>query len=132
MSANPHRGEVPVVLGGRERVLRPTFQALAEIESKTGKTLQQLIALGMGAALGLSDTTAIITAGLRGAGESVLEPAVGPEIVEAGLQSMIAPAAKFVLFGLTGGRDPEPKDDDPGEANSGTGMQATRSAAGES
>jgi hypothetical protein len=127
---NPHRGEVSVTLGGRERVLRPTFQALAEIESKTGKTLQQLIALGMGAALGLNDTTAIITAGLRAAGETVKDEEVGADIVAAGLQSMIAPAAKLVLFGLTGGRDPEPRDDAPGEANSGAGMQATRSADG--
>ena len=36
MSANAHRGEATLVIGGRERVLRPSFAALVAAEEELG------------------------------------------------------------------------------------------------
>lgn len=39
MPANPLRGEVAIALGGRERVLRPSFTALVALEESLGPLL---------------------------------------------------------------------------------------------
>lgn len=36
--ANKFRGEVDIILGGNQYVLRPTFEALVEFEDRSGKT----------------------------------------------------------------------------------------------
>ncbi len=52
-TANPHRGEHQLTLGGREYLLRPSFAAQVAIEEKTGQALTQLIRAGNAGALSL-------------------------------------------------------------------------------
>lgn len=41
--ANPERGEVGVIVGGKGYTLRPTFDALCELEELVGKPLHELL-----------------------------------------------------------------------------------------
>lgn len=68
---NRHRGEVSAVIDGTPRVLCLTLGALAELEHAL--ELDNLSQLGDRLAKGLSagDILAVVTAGLRGAGETV-------------------------------------------------------------
>ena len=58
MSANPYRGEVPLVLGGESHVLRPTFAALVAAEEEVGSLLALAERTGAGQ-LRLSETVAL-------------------------------------------------------------------------
>lgn len=114
MTANPHRGDVEVALNGAAFTLRPTFDRLAACEASTGRTLQALAADALNGALGLRDSVAILEAGLTA------KPAdVGRAVVESGGVLAVAPAVgRFLLHGLTGGRDSEDADEEappPGE-----------------
>lgn len=42
MSANPHRGEVALMLDGVSRILRPTFGAMVALESAMGCSIAEL------------------------------------------------------------------------------------------
>jgi len=67
--ANETRGEIAIDLGGREYVLRPTYQAIAAIEAKTGKGL---LALARDAAeLGVGDAAIIATECIKAYGKHV-------------------------------------------------------------
>lgn len=120
MAANEHRGEIAVDLGGAQRVLRPSFTALSEIESETGKTLQQVTANAISCAVSLTDTAIVLAAGLRASGEDVSRDQVGQWVVDAGgAVEFYQAVGKFAVFGLTGGRDSDDEDraedDDAGE-----------------
>lgn len=67
--ANPWSGEVALVIGGEQRVLKLTLGALAELEAalETG-TLVELVERFEGGALSTRDVLALIVAGLRGGG----------------------------------------------------------------
>lgn len=41
--ANPERGELSVTVGGKAYTLRPTFDALCEFETLTGKSLDSML-----------------------------------------------------------------------------------------
>ncbi|WP_165792380.1 gene transfer agent family protein [Thalassospira lohafexi] len=128
MTANAHRGEIPVTLDGVQRVLRPDFTALSRIETDTGKTLQHLTAHAVACALGVSDMAVILRCGLVAAGEDVSTQTVGQWIIDGGgAVEFYQPVGKFLVYGLTGGRDPDGEDqgeDDAGEPMPG---RATRS-----
>ncbi|KZC99688.1 hypothetical protein TH47_05950 [Thalassospira sp. MCCC 1A02803] len=120
MTANEYRGEIAIDIGGAQRVLRPSFTALSEIETETGKALQQLTANAVSLTVSLTDMAIILTCGLRAAGEDVDRDQVGQWILDAGgAVEYYQPVGKFVVFGLTGGRDSDEedraKDDDAGE-----------------
>lgn len=67
--ANPHRGEVEIVLNGEARVMRLTLGALAELEDALGEaSLVDLIGRFEGGAVSSRDVLALIVAGLRGGG----------------------------------------------------------------
>ena len=67
--ANPHRGEVALVIDGERRVMRLTLGALAELEAALGA--DSLVALAERFEAGRvsgRDVLAVLVAGLRGAG----------------------------------------------------------------
>ena len=67
--ANIHRGEIAAVSGGEERVLCLTLGALAELEARL--MADDLVGLSerfAGGRVSARDLTAILGAGLRGAG----------------------------------------------------------------
>lgn len=69
MIANPHAGEVALVLNGERRVCKLTLGALAEMEASLGaESLPDLVRRFEGGGYGSRDVLALIVAGLRGGG----------------------------------------------------------------
>ena len=100
---NGVRGDVGITLGGKEYVLRPTYQALIEIERMTGGTMTTVARRILDGDIGMGDATAIITAGLKAAGEPATTEAVGKMVYDAGLLNVGVPLVQFCTNGLTGG-----------------------------
>ncbi|SEA22999.1 gene transfer agent family protein [Rubrimonas cliftonensis] len=70
--ANPIRGEASVSVDGRARTLRLTLGALAELEAGLGaEGLVDLVDRLERGGMRARDAIAVLTAGLRGAGEPV-------------------------------------------------------------
>jgi hypothetical protein len=67
--ANPWAGEVALMIGGEQQVMRLTLGALAELEAglESG-SLVDLVARFEGGAFSTRDVLALIVAGLRGGG----------------------------------------------------------------
>ncbi len=110
MTANRHRGEVEIELapveGHRKTfVMRPTWQALSEIEERTGKGLQALAQTFLRNDFAFRDVTAVITAGLKAAGEPASQDTVGELIFKTGLLNAATPAGEFLWNALGTGRD---------------------------
>ncbi|MBP1805508.1 gene transfer agent family protein [Rubellimicrobium aerolatum] len=67
--ANPHAGEVEIVVDGVPRTAKLTLGALAELESKLGDdTLIALVARFESGDVSSRDVLALLVAGLRGGG----------------------------------------------------------------
>lgn len=67
--ANPHAGEVEIVLDGERHVMRLTLGALAELEEGLGEaSLVDLIQRFEGGDVSSRDVLRLIVAGLRGGG----------------------------------------------------------------
>jgi hypothetical protein len=105
MTANPQRGEVEIELGGRRFVMRPTFQAIAEMEKQTGRGVIELLQSLSDGGLKVSELAAIITAGLKAAGEPARYDKVGALLLEGGLEGIVPPVGEFLIGALTGGRE---------------------------
>ena len=99
--ANPHRGEVSLVLGEREIALRPSFVALVAIERETGLGLMQLAyRLGCGS---VEHLPAIIREGARAAGEAVERAEIEAAIDAAGVAPVLRAASALLANALNGG-----------------------------
>lgn len=128
MAANIHRGEIDILIGGVPRVLRPDFTALMAIEADTGKTIQQLTALGVACAMGVTDMATILHRGLQASGVDATRDQVGQWIIEGGgAVEYYQPVGKFLVFALTGGRDPDEDDQDDDEVGEPTPGRDIRS-----
>jgi len=67
--ANPHAGEVALIVDGERQVLKLTLGALAELEAALGtETLVDLIARYEDGKFATRDVLALLLAGLRGGG----------------------------------------------------------------
>lgn len=112
MSENPERGEVSIELAGRSWVLRPTYQAITQIEAATGRTIMSLVREVTGANYSARDLAVIVTAGLRAAGEKSVEvETVGAMLVAAGIATpgVVGPVCDFLTNALSGGAKGEGK-----------------------
>ncbi|WP_170382780.1 gene transfer agent family protein [Ruegeria atlantica] len=70
--ANPWTGEVALTIDGKQRVLKLTLGALAELEQELGAgSLVELVQRFEGGAYSSGDVLALIVAGLRGGGADV-------------------------------------------------------------
>ncbi len=70
--ANPHRGEVEVLVDGVPRTARLTLGALAELEEELGEgSLVALVERLEGGQVSSRDVLSLIVAGLRGGGWDV-------------------------------------------------------------
>ncbi len=117
MMANKHRGEVVFELGGRPRLLRPTFGALAQIELAAGRPL---MAVALDFAAGrhfIRDVVSVIGAGMNATGTHIERSVLGDLLIAEGLLKAYAVATEFLLNAVTAGRDSLGEEDDPpGEA----------------
>lgn len=95
--ANPHSGEVALVIDGQRRVLKLTLGALAELEDALGATsLMALIERFESGKFSARDVMALILAGLHGAGEPMPAEALLRAEIEGGAGAA-ARAAGLVL-----------------------------------
>jgi Phage tail tube protein, GTA-gp10 len=104
--ANARRGDVAVLIGGREHTLRLTLGALAELESSFG--VEDLTALGARFADGRlksTDLIALLGAGLRAGGLTVQDADVGSLDFDEGLHGAVAAVAEVLTltFGVAEG-----------------------------
>lgn len=105
--ANKERGDIAVTLGGRKFALRPTYEALCEIEEATGVKIVPLAAMFAAKHFGMRDMTAVVTAGLKAAGEPATAGTVGPMIVATGVTDPDLNTAvnDFFVMALSGGKE---------------------------
>ena len=106
---NKIRGEVAVALGGRNWTMRPTFQAICEIEGRTGKDILVVAGECWDGRFGAVTVAAVLWAGIRAAHDDAPDfEAVGDMIVEQGFTTFFEPVLAFLanaLAGLSVGED---------------------------
>lgn len=100
--ANQARGEVAFAAGERTYTLRPTFEALCEIEHKLNAGLVEIAERIVARKYGVHDVTAILHAGARSADATVSEEEIGAAIVRAGLRPAMEAALDFLVRALSG------------------------------
>lgn len=96
--ANEVRGEVEIKLGGKRYSLRPTYEALAEIENLTDAGLIKLAGRFQEGDIRIKDVVAIIWAGMGDDAPAIDE--VGRLVVAQGLADLTAVAGIFLAAAL--------------------------------
>lgn len=94
---NPQRGEISAVFDGEEKVLCLTLGALAELEARL--QAGDLVGLSERFASGrvsARDLTAILGAGLRGAGNAISDDDLARMAIEGGLRGAAEIAARLL------------------------------------
>ena len=95
--ANLHRGEISAQIGGEEKTLCLTLGALAELEARLGAgDLNGLAERFADGRVSARDLTAIIGAGLRGAGHPVSDDDLARLHIEGGLMVAARIAARLL------------------------------------
>lgn len=102
MAANERRGEVAVKLDGVEYIMRPTFEALAQIEVDLGDRLLPLVTRINRTDIGIMDVAKIIFYGITATGASLSVEKIGNCLVQDGLTDHIEEVMKFLSYGLSG------------------------------
>ncbi|KKB12500.1 transfer Agent [Devosia geojensis] len=91
---NTKRGEISAVIGGEEKTLCLTLGALAELEARLeAGDLSGLAERFAGGRISARDLTAILGAGLRGAGNSISDDELARLTIEGG----VAGAARIAV-----------------------------------
>lgn len=106
---NAYRDETQLALNGQVVVLRPTFAALAEMESASGYELLELARRAATGNLSLQQLTAIVAAGIRGAGGSVPDN-LGDGILRTGLIDVLQNVNKWLAAVFAGEAGTEAED----------------------
>ena len=95
--ANIHRGEISALIGGEERTLCLTLGALAELEARLqAGDLTGLAARFADGRISARDLTAILGAGLRGAGNALTDDDLARLSIEGGLKGAAEIAARLL------------------------------------
>lgn len=102
MTANPHRGEVEVELGGKAVLLRPSFAALVDVEKRLGIDLIPLAARFRLRQIGIRHVSTIIHACWASADRPEPEK-VGELVLSSGIVDLIDPLIELLANALTGG-----------------------------
>lgn len=106
-AANPWRGEVPVTLAGVEYTGRPSYSAILQWETATGRTSTELMVRLSGGLFALAELTAIVHAALNAGGHKLPLDEVGRLVVEEGQVTMLPVAGRLLHNALTGGKEPD-------------------------
>ena len=109
MIVKSKRGDIEIELvteAGQRRgfVLRPSFEAIVEIEEQTGRSIFALARRIAKAELGHHEVACVVGAGLKAAGEAVSYDAVGEMMLRTGLADVLPPVGEFLakILGGTG------------------------------
>jgi len=121
--ANEQRGEVSIKLNDKEYTMRPTFEALCELENRLNTTIPQLIVDLQTGIVSIKAVATIIWAGIWGYNKeeapSIIE--VGEMVVSDGMINIIGrgveddvetgPIVGFLIYGATGKNPTEAKEE---------------------
>lgn len=102
---NMHRGEIAATIDGEERTLCLTLGALAELEARLGAgDLGGLAERFAGGRVSARDLTAILGAGLRGAGHAISDDDLARMTIEGGIKGAAETAVRLLraTFGEAG------------------------------
>ena len=102
MTANPHRGEASLEVGGETLVLRPTFSALVAAEEELGSLFELVERVAEGA-LKLQHIVALFDHLSRGRPKAIARDRIGEAVVEKGLAGVM-PILRTVLGQVLQGR----------------------------
>lgn len=114
-AANPHRGEIAVMLDARY-VLRPTFEAVAAIESSLGSVMDLARRVAREPyTMTRRELAVIVTEGMRAWGQANNDTNTKLARVEkverlifaAGMPSVLEPVGLFLMAAITGGANDE-------------------------
>ena len=95
MTANPHRGEANLQVGGEQLVLRPSFSALVAAEEELG-SLFALVERASEGKLALGEIAALFDHLSAGRPAGITRQRIGEAVVEKGLAG-ISPVLRRVL-----------------------------------
>jgi hypothetical protein len=94
---NPHRGEISAIIDGEEKTLCLTLGALAELEARlSAGDLSGLAERFAGGRISARDLTAILGAGLRGAGHAITDDELARMHVEGGVRGAAETAVRLL------------------------------------
>lgn len=111
--ANKERGDVAIMLDGKEYTLRPSMEAIAEIEADLDLGIFGVAYRIRNRQAGLRDIQSIVLRGIKAAGEKPptdLPKTLGKE----GLGKLLTPISLFVGNAISGGQAGD-GDEDQGE-----------------
>ena len=104
--ANPKRGEIETVIDGKPRLLRPTFNALCEIEDKLGCSLLSILQRMQEdpGAITLRVMAVIIWGGMRGADsdDAMTVEEIGECMLAEGIDKATRDVVRFVHLAFSG------------------------------
>ena len=106
--ANQYKGEIKGKLGDQERTFRLTFDSIVNIENKTGKSILEITNSMGNNNYSMKDVVIIMLEGLKGAGGTFTQPAVGDMVMKTGLMKVAILCSELLMTIFTG----EKKDDD--------------------
>jgi len=101
---NPYRDEFLLVLSGKTFRMRPTFDALAQMEGETGVDLLALATRLSSGEVGLKLCAAVVAAGIRGAGGTVPRD-LGQMILAEGIVSVLKQLSGWLAGVFSGDTD---------------------------
>ncbi|QQP93565.1 gene transfer agent family protein (plasmid) [Skermanella sp. TT6] len=106
---NPYRGEVVVELDGRSYVLRPSFQAMVQIEVAAGRGLVPLTRSLMSGEILVTDIVAVlqgaIDAGLPAGSKRMTRDEIGEAVFRAGVLGLVPAIVTFLTGCIAGGTE---------------------------
>jgi len=111
--ANKERGETNIILDGKSYVLRPTFEALCEMEDRSGLSVLKMLASMEGGNITMRQMALVIWSGIRGYSpdtELTIND-VGNLVMKTGFLGIMEqtddegknPVGEFLLNGVLGG-----------------------------
>lgn len=115
MPANKHRGEVEIELGGRTFIMRPTPQAVVDMENALNLGVVAICERFQERKFGWRDIFPIVAAGIRASKTDggISDQKIAEIVFDEGLENIFNPCLQFLSGCLGGGQE---KTDDPTKA----------------
>ena len=102
MTANPHRGEASITVGGEILVLRPSFGALIAAEEELG-SLFELVERAAEGQLKLQQIVALFDHLSKGRADAITRERIGGAVVAMGM-AKVTPILRTILAQILQGR----------------------------
>jgi len=100
--ANQYKGEIKGSLGGQDRTFRLTFDSIVNIENRTGKSIMDIANNLAMNKYSMKDLVIVLHEALLGAGNKVVQNAVGDMVIRTGIIKVGALAGEVLGTIFTG------------------------------